>query len=145
MFAIVIRISSIALFWYTWGKVKPNVHIAIGFIMAVSGFAAPFGFRYIFAEITSPHGVAVALQGSPDSARLQVFLNPLYPPLILHTVVGAMSVGGFITASFFAIKGNTSPKFFGLTLARSSIPRITADFRSMVPIIPQQQSPPTLQ
>ena len=84
--------------------------------MAVSGFAVPFGFRYIFAEITSPHGVAVALQGSPDLARLQVFLNPLYPPLILHTVVGAMSVGGFITASFFAIKGNTSPKFLWIGL-----------------------------
>jgi cytochrome d ubiquinol oxidase subunit I len=114
--AIIIRIPSIALFWYTWGKVKPSIHVVIGFIMAVSGFAVPMGFRYIFAEITSPYGIAAALEGSRDLARLQVFLNPIYPPLILHTVAGAMSVGGFITASFFAIRGNTSPKFLWIGL-----------------------------
>ncbi|MEM4297546.1 MAG: cytochrome ubiquinol oxidase subunit I [Nitrososphaerota archaeon] len=114
--AIIIRIPSIALFWYTWGKVKPQAHVAIGFIMGVSGFMVPMGFRYIFTEITSPHGVALALQGSPEVGRIQVLFNPLYPPLILHTLAGAMSVGGFITASFFTIKGNTSPKFLWIGL-----------------------------
>ncbi|MCS7145068.1 MAG: cytochrome ubiquinol oxidase subunit I [Nitrososphaerota archaeon] len=114
--AIIIRIPSIALFWYSWGKVQPGIHSALGFVMALSGFAVPMGFRYIFTEITYPHGVGIALGGSPDIARFAVFYNPLYPPLILHTWMGAMSVGGFITASFFVIKGNTSPKFLWIGL-----------------------------
>ncbi|MEN3048418.1 MAG: cytochrome ubiquinol oxidase subunit I [Candidatus Caldarchaeales archaeon] len=114
--AIIVRIPSIALFWYTWGKLQPSVHSALGFVMALSGFAVPMGFRYVFSEITYPHGVGTALGGSPDIARLAVFYNPLYPPLILHTWMGAMSVGGFVTASFFAIKGNTSPKFLWIGL-----------------------------
>lgn len=114
--AIIIRIPSIALFWYTWGKIKPIYHVVIGFIMALSGFMVPLGFRYIFAEITYPHGVGMALQGLKDLARIEVFANPLYLPLILHTWAGALSVGGFITASFFVIRGNVSPKFMWIGL-----------------------------
>ncbi|MEM2067776.1 MAG: cytochrome ubiquinol oxidase subunit I [Nitrososphaerota archaeon] len=114
--AIIIRIPTIALFWYTWGKVEPRIHSVIGFVMALSGFAVPMGFRYIFAEITYPHGVSLALQNLKDAARLEVFTNPLYPPLILHTWAGALSIGGFITASFFTIKGNLSPKFLWIGL-----------------------------
>jgi len=109
--AIFIRIPSIALFWYTWGKVKPAVHSFLGFVMAIAGFGVPLGFRYIFAEITYPNALVLAFQGFRDLARILVFFNPLYPPLILHTWIGAMSIGGFIVASFFAIKGNVSPKF----------------------------------
>ncbi|MEM2238478.1 MAG: cytochrome ubiquinol oxidase subunit I [Candidatus Caldarchaeum sp.] len=114
--AIIIRIPTIALFWYTWGKIEPRIHSIIGFVMALSGFAVPMGFRYIFAEITYPHGVGLALQNLRDAARIEVFANPLYPPLILHTWAGALLVGGFITASFFAIKGNVSPKFLWIGL-----------------------------
>jgi cytochrome d ubiquinol oxidase subunit I len=109
--SILIRIPSIALFWYSWGRIRPGLHTALGFVMAVSGFGVPLGFRYIFAEITYPYAVAMALQGFVDVARTAVFLNPLYPWLLLHTWVGALSIGGFIVASFFAIKGNVSPKF----------------------------------
>ncbi len=109
--AILIRIPSIALFWYTWGKVRASVHSLIGFVMAISGFGVPLGFRYIFAEITYPYGLGFALQGLRDIARVAVFSNPLYPSLLLHTWMGAMSIGGFVVASFFTIKGNVNPKF----------------------------------
>jgi cytochrome d ubiquinol oxidase subunit I len=79
--------------------------------MAVSGFGVPFGFRYIFAEVTYPYALAMALQGVVDAARTAVFFNPLYPWLLLHTWFGALSIGGFIVASFFAIKGNVNSKF----------------------------------
>ena len=109
--SILIRIPSIALFWYSWGKIRPGLHTALGFVMAVSGFGVPFGFRYIFAEITHPYALAMALQGMVDAARTAVFFNPLYPWLLLHTWFGALSIGGFIVASFFAIKGNLNSKF----------------------------------
>jgi cytochrome d ubiquinol oxidase subunit I len=109
--AIFIRIPTIALFWYSWGKVRPALHSALGFVMALSGFGVPLGFRYIFAETTYPYAIGLALQGLRDVSRLMVFFNPLYPPLILHTWAGALSIGGFIVASFFCIKGNVNPKF----------------------------------
>jgi cytochrome d ubiquinol oxidase subunit I len=109
--SILIRIPAIALFWYTWGKIRPGLHTALGFVMAVSGFGVPFGFRYIFAEITYPYALGMALQGLKDIARTAVFFNPLYPFLALHTWFGALSIGGFIVASFFTIKGNVNSKF----------------------------------
>ncbi|HVP23288.1 MAG TPA: cytochrome ubiquinol oxidase subunit I [Conexivisphaerales archaeon] len=108
--SIIVRIPSIALFWYTWGKVRPSIHSAIGFVMALSGFAIPFGFRFIFAEITYPYAIGMALQGARDAALTAVFSNPLYVPLILHTWAGALSIGGFVVASFFAIRGNVDVK-----------------------------------
>lgn len=109
--AIFIRIPAIALFWYSWGKVRPALHSVLGFVMALSGFGVPLGFRYIFAETTYPFAIGLALQGLRDVSRLMVFFNPLYPSLILHTWAGALSIGGFIVASFFCIKGNVNPKF----------------------------------
>jgi len=109
--SILIRIPSIALFWYSWGKIRPGLHTALGFVMAISGFGVPFGFRYIFAEITYPYALNMALQGMVTAARTAVFFNPLYPWLLLHTWFGAFSIGGFIVASFFSIKGNVNSKF----------------------------------
>ena len=109
--SILIRIPTIALFWYTWGKIRPGLHTLVGLVMAVSGFAVPFGFRYIFAELTYPYALAMAMQGMKDVARIAVFFNPLYPWLILHTWFGALSIGGFLVASFFTIKGNVNVRF----------------------------------
>jgi len=109
--SIFIRIPSIALFWYTWGRVRPSVHSLLGFVMAISGFGIPLGFRYIFSEITYPYALGMALQGLRDLARTAVFFNPVYLPLLLHTWIGTMSIGGFIVASFFAIRRNVNAKF----------------------------------
>jgi cytochrome d ubiquinol oxidase subunit I len=109
--SILIRIPSIALFWYSWGKVKPGIHAALGFVMAVSGFGVPLGFRAIFAQINYPNAIELAAEGLRSAARVAVFFNPVYLPLLLHTWFGAMSIGGFIVASFFAIKRNVNSKF----------------------------------
>jgi cytochrome d ubiquinol oxidase subunit I len=109
--SIFVRIPAIAMFWYTWGKVRSSIHSILGFVMALSGFGIPFGFRYIFAQITYPNAIELALQGFGELARVAVFFNPVYLPLILHTWFGAMSIGGFIVASFFAIRGNVNSKF----------------------------------
>jgi len=109
--AIFMRIPSIALFWYTWGKIRPGLHSLLGFVMALTGFGIPLGFRYIFAQLTFPNALDLAAQGLDDLARVMVFFNPVYPPLIMHTWFGALSIGGFIVASFFAIKGNVNARF----------------------------------
>jgi cytochrome d ubiquinol oxidase subunit I len=109
--SIFVRIPAIALFWYTWGKIKSSLHCMLGFLMALSGFGVPFGFRFIFAQLNYPNAIQLALQGFGDLARVAVFFNPVYLPLIMHTWFGAMSIGGFMVASFFTIKGNVNVKF----------------------------------
>ncbi len=97
---ILLRMTSIIGFWYTWDRIKPSIHLLIGVIMAISGFLIPMGFRYIFALIDDPVGVLnlAPLQGDP----IKALANPIYPPLILHTWFGALSIGFFALATGFA-------------------------------------------
>jgi len=122
--SIIIRIPSIVIFWYSWGRISPRAHSSLGFVMAASGLGVPIGFRYLFAEITSPHAILLALKGYRDEARIQVFFNPTYPSLILHTILGALIVGSLVTASYFAIKNNTNVGFsrYGLWIGAILLP-----------------------
>jgi cytochrome d ubiquinol oxidase subunit I len=122
--SIIIRIPSIVIFWYSWGRISPRAHSSLGFVMAASGLGVPIGFRYLFAEITSPHAILFALKGYRDEARIQVFFNPTYPSLILHTIQGALIVGSLVTASYFAIKNNTNVGFsrYGLWIGAILLP-----------------------
>ncbi|MEM1666206.1 MAG: cytochrome ubiquinol oxidase subunit I [Nitrososphaerota archaeon] len=93
---IIIRLTSIAAYWYTWDKVRPRTHLAIGLTMALSGLTIPAGFRYIFAFINNPVGLTSL---NPISGNvIEALTNPVYPPLLIHTFFGALSIG-FLAAS----------------------------------------------
>lgn len=97
---IIIRLTSIAAYWYTWGRVGFNTHIILGLIMAISGLLIPAGFRYIFAFMNNPVGL---INLSPLEGDVAAALtNPLYTPLLLHTWVGALSIGFLAAATGFA-------------------------------------------
>jgi len=97
LLGIAIRIPSIAGFWYTWDRIGKSIHMFIGFLMILGGFMIPAGFRYIFVLIDYPLGVTnlSPIQGNPYLA----LYNPLYPPLLLHTWIGALSIGFFAAAT----------------------------------------------
>ncbi len=97
---IILRLTSIIGFWYTWGRIKEYLHILIGIIMVVSSFMIPGGFRYIFAVIDYPVGLESVspIVGDP----IKALANPVYPPLIFHTLIGATSIGFFAAATGFA-------------------------------------------
>ncbi|MEM2017473.1 MAG: cytochrome ubiquinol oxidase subunit I [Nitrososphaerota archaeon] len=93
---IILRLTSIAAYWYTWDRVGARIHLAVGLVMAFSGLMIPAGFRYIFAFISSPVGLTSL---NPISGNIiEALMNPLYPPLLLHTFFGALSIG-FLAAS----------------------------------------------
>jgi cytochrome d ubiquinol oxidase subunit I len=96
--SIMIRIPSIAIFWYTWGRISPKIHSLIGWIMALSGFGIPLGFRTLFSEITYPYAVVTYLsEGSVNPWR--AYGSPLFWSLYLHTVFATISAGAFFPAS----------------------------------------------
>ncbi|MEZ0319892.1 MAG: cytochrome ubiquinol oxidase subunit I [Pyrobaculum sp.] len=111
--SIMIRIPTIAISWYTWGKISPRTHSIIMFIMALSGFGVPFGFRAIFAEINYPYAVAYYLQSGQNPGWL-AYENPLFWTLYLHTVAAVISTGGFVVASLMALENDAKAVRRGL-------------------------------
>jgi len=97
---IIVRLTFIAAYWYTWDRVQPKIHLVIGLIMALSGLMIPAGFRYIFAFINNPVGLTGLnpISGNP----LEALTNPVYPPFILHTWFGALSIGFLAAAAGLA-------------------------------------------
>ena len=114
-----VRIPTIAISWHTWGKVSPRTHSLVMWIMALSGFGMPFGFRAIFAEINNPTAVGYYLQTGQNPGWL-AYSNPLFWTLYLHTVAAVISVGGFVAASLMAldrdVKGVKASLTFGFGL-----------------------------
>jgi len=100
--SIMIRIPTIAISWYTWGKIHPRTHSLVMWVMALSGFGVPFGFRAIFAEINHPVGVAYYLQTGHNPGFMP-YSNPLFWTLYLHTAAAVISTGGFVAASLLAL------------------------------------------
>jgi len=59
---ILISIPAIAIYWYTWNKVSPKIHMMIGVLMALGALMVPAGFRMIFSFINYPVGLNEALK-----------------------------------------------------------------------------------
>lgn len=101
--SIMVRIPTIAISWYTWGKIHPKTHSLIMWVMALSGFGIPFGFRAIFAEINNPVAVGYYLQ-TGNNPGFMPYENPLFWTLYLHTVAAVISTGGFVAASLMSLE-----------------------------------------
>jgi len=97
LISIMIRIPSIAAFWYTWGKINPRMHCAIGLLMAVSGFTIPFGFRTLFSEISAPVAVAQFIAAGTANP-FAAYTSTVFWLIYLHTIFASLSVGGFVVA-----------------------------------------------
>ncbi|MET1123825.1 MAG: cytochrome ubiquinol oxidase subunit I, partial [Archaeoglobaceae archaeon] len=106
LISIMIRIPSIGIFWYTWGKIHPRYHSAIGMVMAISGFTVPLGFRAIFSEINKPTALAEFMEGVAVSP-LAAYTSVLYWLLYFHTIFAVMSVGGFVVAYLMSLERDT--------------------------------------
>ena len=107
---ILVSIPLIAIYWHLWGRVNPRTHSLIGIPLAISVLLVPVGFRYLFAGLDYPQ----FMMG--DFNPLSVFSNPIYPPLIAHTLIGAMDIGAFVTASVLATRRNLNIRGLRITL-----------------------------
>jgi len=100
---IMIAIVSMAIYWYTWDKMKPNTHIVVGLFMMIGALLVPLGMSSIFATIDYPYGVKVETVSGltlflPNNQS--VFLNPVYWPLVLYTWFISLAVTSFIVTVY---------------------------------------------
>lgn len=125
LIAIMIRIPTIGIFWYTWGKIHPTTHSFIGLVMAISGFLIPFGFRAIFSEITAPKAVA-EFMATGSVFAFSAYANVIFWILYLHTIFASLSVGGFIVSFLSSLekdeKGVKIGYHYGIGFLLAQIP-----------------------
>ncbi len=106
---ILASIPLIAAYWHLWNRISPRAHSALGIPLAISVLLVPIGFRYLFAELDYPQFL------EPGFEPIDAFSNPIYPPLIAHTIIGAVDIGAFVLAAVLAI--GKSPKLEGVKMS----------------------------
>jgi hypothetical protein len=88
----------IAIYWYTFDKIRASLHLVAGFFMALTSSLIPFNFRTIIAFTNQPVGMT---ENAVDPALL--YANPSLPPLYAHTVFASLSTAGFVVCAAAAL------------------------------------------
>ncbi|MEM3832090.1 MAG: cytochrome ubiquinol oxidase subunit I [Thermoprotei archaeon] len=99
---ILISIPTIAVYWYTWGKISQKVHLTLGVLMAIGALMVPAGFRMIFSFINNPVGLNEALAGN----LYAVFNNPIYPAILLKSWFGGLTMSALMAAGIYSLKNS---------------------------------------
>lgn len=81
----------IAIYWYTYDRISPSLHLAVGLLMALTSSLIPFNFRTIMAFTNQPIGL---VGGQVENILL--YSNPSLPPLYAHTIFASLSTAGFV-------------------------------------------------
>ena len=84
----------IALYWYSYDRIRTSLHLVVGFFMALTSSLIPLNFRTIIAFTNQPVGL---LGNAVETALL--YTNPSLPPLYAHTVFASMSTAGFFVCA----------------------------------------------
>lgn len=84
----------IALYWYSYDRIRTSLHLVIGFLMALTSSLIPLNFRTIIAFTNQP----VGLNGNVVETTL-LYANPSLPPLYAHTAFASISTAGFIVCA----------------------------------------------
>ena len=86
------------IYWYGFDRIRPRLHLALGFIMALTASLIPFNFRTISAFTNQP----VGLTGNAVETTL-MYTNPSFPPLYTHTILASLSTAGFVVCAAAAL------------------------------------------
>ncbi|MGC8543385.1 MAG: cytochrome ubiquinol oxidase subunit I [Vulcanisaeta sp.] len=108
---ILLSIPLIVMYWHLWGRISPRNHSLLGILLAASILLVPIGFRYLFAGLNYPVGI----MGGTDAVN--PLLNPIYPPLIIHTILGGIDIGAFVIAAILATKSNLDVRGIRISLS----------------------------
>ena len=88
----------IAIYWYTFDRIRASLHLAVGFFMALTSSLIPFNFRTIIAFTNQP----VGMTGNAVETML-LYANPSLPPLYAHTLFASLSTAGFVVCAAAAL------------------------------------------
>jgi cytochrome bd-type quinol oxidase subunit 1 len=90
----------IAIYWYTFDRIRASLHLTVGFFMALTSSLIPFNFRTIIAFTNEPVGLA---SGGNAVETVRLYANPSLLPLYAHTLFASLSTAGFVVCAAAAL------------------------------------------
>jgi cytochrome bd ubiquinol oxidase subunit I len=86
----IVELTMAAVYYYTWDKIEPRLHLIIGYIYAASSFLTLVIINGILTFMLTPGEtwLAVAGTGAEASVFWSAFFNPtFFPSLVLRTLI----------------------------------------------------------
>ena len=108
-----VELSSIAAYYYLWGRVSDALHIKIGWVYAITAWLSLFAINGILTFMLTPGQpwLAVAGSGHETFAFWSAFFNPTFwPSLLVRTLICLSMAGVFALVSASRIDGEKHPE-----------------------------------
>jgi cytochrome bd-type quinol oxidase subunit 1 len=107
-----IELTTIAVYYYTWDRIDPKLHLVVGWVYAASSFFTLFIINGILTFMLTPGDtwLSVAGTGNEASKFWNAFFNPTYwPSLFLRTCVCASLAAIWALVTSSRIDGEKNP------------------------------------
>jgi len=108
-----VELSTIVVYYYTWGRISNELHLKVGYAYAISSFVTLVVINGILTFMLTPGDawLAVAGTGQEASRFWQAFLNPTYwPSLFLRSAVCVSLAGIWALVTCSRIDGEAQPR-----------------------------------
>lgn len=108
-----VELSTIVVYYYTWGRISNELHIKVGYAYAISSFLTLVVINGILTFMLTPGDawLAVAGTGREASRFWQAFFNPTYwPSLFLRSAVCVSLAGIWALVTCSRIDGEARPQ-----------------------------------
>jgi cytochrome bd ubiquinol oxidase subunit I len=107
-----IELTTIAVYYYTWGRIDPKLHLKVGWVYAASSFFTLFIINGILTFMLTPGSMWLSVAGTGQEASKfwNAFFNPTFwPSLMLRICVCASLAGIWALVSASRIDGAKQP------------------------------------
>jgi len=107
-----IELTTIAVYYYTWDRIDPKLHLTVGWVYAASSFCTLAIINGILTFMLTPGNtwLSVAGTGNEASKFWNAFFNPTYwPSLLLRCCVCASLAAIWALVTSSVIDGDQSP------------------------------------
>jgi mono/diheme cytochrome c family protein len=108
----IVELTTIAVYYYTWGKIDAKLHLKVGWVYAVASICTLIIINGILSFMLTPGDtwLAVAGTGHEASKFWNAFFNPTYwPSLFLRTCVCTSLAGVWALITASRIDGEKQP------------------------------------
>lgn len=107
-----VELTTIAVYYYTWNRVDPKLHLAVGWVYAIASVFTLIIINGILTFMLTPGDtwISVAGTGAEASKFWNAFFNPTYwPSLLLRTGVCTSLAGIWALITSSRIDGEKQP------------------------------------
>jgi cytochrome c553 len=108
-----VELTTAAIYYYTWNKVSPSLHLKIGYLYAATSWLTLVIINGILTFMLTPGETWLSVAGSGNEASVfwYAFFNPTYfPSLVLRTLVAISLAGVWALVTTSRIDGFTEGK-----------------------------------